>query len=311
MYCMKILIVSALALTACGCAIAAPAAPPPKTIRLLTVGNSFSGNATRYIIQLAAAAGHKIVLARADLPGCPMERHCKAVEAAEADPNATAGKPYTVTVGSSKKHCSLKEILASDKWDFVTIQQASAISPDVGTYRPYAKNLRDFIKKNSPQAEVLIHETWAYRRDDPRFDSGKDSQEKMHADLRTAYQTIAKELSLRVIPVGDALYAAGTDPAWGYRPVKFDKAGLKHPNLPDQTHSLNVGWQWLKDASGEYKLTMDGHHASDLGCYLAGCAWFEVLFNESVENNSYVPRGIPAADARYLRAVAHKTVQAK
>ena len=115
-----------------------------------------------------------------------------------------------------------------------------------------------------------------------------------------------------MIPVGDALNSANTDSAWGYRPANYDKATLKYPNLPDQTHSLNVGMGWGKDkTSGEYKLTMDGHHASVMGCYLAGCVWFEVLFNESVADNNYVPRDIPAADARYLRAVAHKIAQTK
>ena len=43
-------------------------APPPdqsgKTVRLLTVGNSFSGNATHFLGDLAAAAGHKLVFRR-------------------------------------------------------------------------------------------------------------------------------------------------------------------------------------------------------------------------------------------------------
>lgn len=280
-----------------------------KTIRLLTIGNSFSGNATRYICQLAQAAGHEVVLGRADLPGCPMERHWKAVEAAEADPNSAAGKPYLVTIDGKKGMYSLREILTSDKWDVVTIQQASMISTDPSTYRPYARNLRDFVKKYAPQAEVLIHETWAYRCDDPRFATGKDSQAKMYKDLRAAYRATAKELGLRVIPAGNAVYAAETDPDWAYKPPVFDPTKIVYPELPDQKHSMHVGWQWVKDkTSGDYKLSMDGHHLSQLGCYLVGCVWFEFLFNESVENNTYVPRGLSALDARYLRVLAHKTL---
>jgi len=280
-----------------------------KTVRLLTIGNSFSGNATRYLCQIAQAAGHEVVLTRADLPGCPMERHWKAVEAAEADANSTEGRPYSVTIDGKKKLCSLKEILVSDKWDVVTIQQASPISTDVSTYRPYARNLRDYVRKHAPQATVVIHETWAYRCDDPRFAPGKDSQEKMYKDLRAAYHAIANELGLRVIPAGDAVYAAETDPDWAYKPPVFDPDKLTYPDLPDQTHSMHVGWQWIKDkATGSYKLTMDGHHLSQLGCYLAGCVWFEFLFNQNVEHNTYVPRGISALDARYLRVLAHETV---
>lgn len=309
--CYILACVAACVLSSAGVGVSAEVAKPStthegKTIRLLTVGNSFSGNATRYLDELATAAGNKLVLVRADLPGCPMERHWKAIEAAEADPKALPGRPYAVTVsGSPYKRHSLKEILTSQKWDFVTIQQASIDSPDIKTYRPYARNLRDYIKKHAPQAEVLIHETWAYRCDDPGFAKDGNSQDKMYQGLRAAYQTIAKELGLRLMPVGDALHAADTDEAWRYRPTTFDKTSLKYPDLPDQTHSLNVGWEWLDD-NGGHKLTMDGHHASALGCYLAGCVWFEILFNESVENNKFVPEGISDVDAKYLRGVAHR-----
>lgn len=312
---LRSLIVLYLVLTMFGAAACAESgAKSPKTIRLLTVGNSFSGNATRYLPQIVEAAGHKLVLSRADLPGCPMDRHWRHVEASEADPASADARPYTIKVDGKNKQFSLNEILTSDKWDFVTIQQASMISSDIKTYRPYAKNLRDYIKKHAPQAEVLMHQTWAYQVDDPRFDdSAKDSQQKMYNDLRSAYTTIAKELGLRIIPVGDAMYAGNTDPDWCYKPAKFDKATLKHPDLPDQTHSLHVGYRWaaVKDKPGDYQLAMDGHHANELGCYLAGCVWFEFLYGESVENNKYVPSTIRAAEARYLRALAHRIVGGK
>jgi len=277
----------------------------------VTIGNSFSGNATRYLCQIAKAAGDEVVLARADLPGCPMDRHWKCVEAAEASPSAAEGRPYTMLVDGRSKHVSLKDMLTSDKWDVVTIQQASMISSDLSTYEPYARNLLAFARKNAPQAEVLIHETWAYRCDDPRFVPGKDSQARMYRDLRAAYHATAKELGLRIIPAGDAVYAAETDPEWSYKPQGFDQAKMTYPDLPAQPHSMHVGWEWLKDkTSGQYKLTLDGHHLSQLGCYLVGCVWYEFLFGKSVESNAYVPRGISALDARYSRVLAHKTVGA-
>lgn len=313
MHFLRCLLVVTLALSVCVGAACAADSRQPKTIKLLTVGNSFSGNACRYLTQITEAAGHKIIIGHADLGGCEMHRHWANIEASEKDPKGAAGRLYTMKVDGKDKRCTVKDIIISDKWDYVTIQQASPISSDITTYRPFAKNLRDYIRKNAPQAEILMHETWPYRVDDPRFDDpSRDSQKKMYTDLRSAYQTIAKELGLRIIPVGDAMYAGDTDSDWCYKPVKFDKAALKYPDLPDQTHSLNVGWKWQKDKNkDQYNLSMDGHHASELGCYLAGCVWFEFLFNESVENNKYVPSSIRAADARYLRALAHKIVGAK
>ena len=49
-------------------------------IKLLTIGNSFAGNSTRYLQQIAQAAGHKIVLGEANprrlLAGAPLEIRC-------------------------------------------------------------------------------------------------------------------------------------------------------------------------------------------------------------------------------------------
>jgi len=293
------------------CASMACAGQSPKSIRLLTVGNSFSGNATHFLRDIAASTGREIILQRADLPGCPMERHWRLVEAAEAKPASPEGRPYSIAVDGKARQMSLREILRSDKWDVVTIQQASPISTDISGYRPYARKLRDYIRKHAPQAEVVVHETWAYRRDDPRFATGEDSQELMYRKLRAAYETIAGELDLRIIPVGDALYLADTDKRWGYRPASFDPAMLKHPDLPDQKHSLHAGWQWSKNPDGTPRLFMDGHHASALGQYLAACVWFEFLFDADAKEVTFVPKGIPVSTAKYLRAVAHSAVSAR
>ena len=160
-----------------------------------------------------------------------------------------------------------------------------------------------------------MHQTWAYRRDDSRFakPSGKPgepaTQEAMYQALSKAYATIAAELGARRIPVGDAFYLADTDPQWGYQPdVKFDMKAAQPPALPDQTHSLHAGWKWSKEKDGKTKLSMDGHHANTAGEYLGACVWYEALFQEDVTGNSFVPPGLDAAYAKFLRQTAHKAV---
>ena len=78
--------------------------------------------------------------------------------------------------------------------------------------------------------------------------------------------------------------------------------------LPDQTHSLNVGWNWKKQTDGAVQLGMDGHHASMAGEYLGACVWYEVLFGRSVEGNAFVPAGLDVAWAKFLQATAHRAV---
>jgi len=274
-----------------------------RTVRLFVIGNSFSGNATRYLPQLAKEGGHELVMRRAELGGCSLQRHWNLVEAAEANPDDPKNKPY----GGK----SLRELLSSGTWDIVTIQQYSLLSGDVETYRPYAQKLRDFVKKLQPQAEVVVHQTWAYRSDAKGFShigGGKRAQSnrEMWEKSRAAYHTIAAELGARLIPTGDAFWSVTSDPQWEYKKdPKFDFAKPVYPALPDQTHSLHAGYGWKEKTT----LTFDANHANDAGCYLGALVWYGFLFNESPEKLTFAPPKVPAAFAAHLRQVAWRTVQ--
>jgi hypothetical protein len=229
----------------------AETATGPKTVRLLTVGNSFAGNATHYLGDLAKAAGHTLILRGANVGGASLELHWTKVQAFEKDPTAKLGR-----YASGK---SLEEELRAQPWDFVTIQQASVKSHDLSTYRPYAKLLADYIHRHAPKATLLLHQTWEYRVDDARFSkapvnrSEPATQDAMYEGLRAAYQTVAEELDARILPVGDAFHLANRDPQWGFRPsaTAFDARNAKPGQLPDQLHSLNVGWNWKKGPDGK------------------------------------------------------------
>lgn len=281
-----------------------------ETVRLLTVGNSFSHNATHYLGDIAKANGDTLILREDNIGGSSFDIHLKKMEVAEKDPKSKLG---TYTEGKS-----LKDDLTQKQWDFITIQQASIKSHDVKTYRPYAQQLADFIRKHAPSATLIMHQTWEYRVDDSRFSlkapkpGEPKTQDEMYAGLKNAYDEIAKELKVKLIPVGDAFHAANRDPQWGYKvpTAKFDSKSAKPGELPDQTHSLNVGWNWKKQPDGSTKLGMDGHHANMAGEYLGACVWYEVLFGKSVERNVFVPKGLDAEYAKFLQSTAHRVVKA-
>lgn len=280
---------------------------PKKTVRLFTIGNSFSNDATFFLDDLAAADGNLLIQKGAVVGGSPLELHWNRAALNEKDP-ADAKGHYTAGKG-------LKELLAADKHDFVTIQQASIKSHDITTYRPFAMNLRDYVKKHAPQAELLLHETWAYRVDDPRFNVAKPkagepkTQREMYEMLAKSYRTIAGELGVRIIPVGAAMFAADSDAKWGYKPdSSFDLPTAKPPQLPDQKHSLHVGRKWSKNSKGEETLGMDGHHASVAGRYLGACVWYEVLFKQSCVGNKFTA-GLDAEYAKFLQETAHATAK--
>lgn len=284
-------------------------AAEPKTVRLVTVGNSFSQDATRHLNSLVKAAGHTLEHRALSIGGASMQVHWDKAQLFEKDASDVKGL-------YGKK--SLKQELAGEPWDFVTIQQASIKSHDLTSYRPYAKQLYDLIKGAAPKAEILLHQTWAYRADDPRFlkpskTAGEPATQKaMYEGLTNAYQTIATELGVRMIPVGDAFYLADSDPKWGFKvDSTFDKAAAKAPALPDQSRSLHVGYRWGKAKDGAASLGMDGHHASVAGQYLGACVFFETLFGESAVGNTYVPKELDREYARFLQETAHRTVMGR
>jgi hypothetical protein len=281
--------------------------PQAKTVRLLTVGNSFSQNATKYLDQIVEADGNTLIHHRCVIGGSGPDQHLAKAAIHEKDPDDKAG-----LYGTGK---SLKLELLAEKWDIITIQQASIRSHDAANYRPAARELYDYIRKYAPESEVVLHETWAYRMDDPRFTMPSDkpgepgTQKEMYDGLSAAYRTIGEELGVRLIPVGDAIYAADTDPVWGYRPdVNFDPETAQPPALPDQTHSLHVGWRWVDDA-GNKALRMDGHHANTPGEYLGGLVFYESLYGTSAVGITFHPDGMDADYAHFLQETAHKAVE--
>jgi hypothetical protein len=267
------------------------------TVKLLTVGNSFSVNSTKYLADIAEASGCTLIKGTANLGGCSLERHWNHAVAYEADPASPEGKPYNGR--------SLKEILESDKWDVVTIQQYSWISDDIETYRPYAQNLYDYIKKYAPQAEVMIHQTWAYRADDTGKYRGGYDQVAMHKNIRENYHAIAKDLGIRIIPVGEAFANARSNPDWNFeRDPAFDYTNPKNPEIPNEKQSLCKGFNWPNDK----KWSIDTHHAGLLGEYLGGAVFFEMLFDKSVIGNSFRPPNATEEDIHFLQQIAHDTV---
>lgn len=278
-----------------------------KTVRLLTIGNSFSRNATNHLGQLAKAGGHTLVHTPIVVGGASLELHSEKAISNAKDPKSKAGL-YT-------NGRSLVQELGAEKWDYVTVQQASIKSHDEATYQPHADRLAELIHKHAPAASILVHQTWAYRVDDPRFTKPNNkpgeplTQKEMYEKLTAAYKALAAHLHARRLPVGDAFYLADTDPVWGFKAGEpFDPKTAKNPDAPKQLHSLHVGWRWQKGKDGKVRLIMDGHHANVTGEYLGGCVWYEVLFGESAVGNSYIPKGLDAAYARFLQETAHKAV---
>lgn len=296
-----------------GAAPPAASADGSNAVKLLTIGNSFADNATAYLPEMARLAGRPLVLFRANLGGHSLQQHAQYLEAFEADPSDPKGRPYknkTDPKTGEKKDFSLPEVLAAADWNFVTIQQLSNLSYREDSYEPWAGILVAAIRKYAPHAEILVHQTWAYREDYPPFSkSDSFTQQKMFEELKGAYAKLAGRYGLRIIPVGEAFQEARRLPRWTFTfpDSDFDYRNPPARAVPRQPGSLNAGWMWQKNKqTGKPVFTLDFKHANNEGRYLGAAMFFETLLGSDIRAVNFTPKGMTEEDAKELRRIAHE-----
>lgn len=175
-----------------------------KIMKILSIGNSFSQDAQRYLRAIAKHHGITVKAVNLYIGGCPLRRHYINMleDRREYDFEFCGEKTGIKT--------SIKEALISDEWDFVTLQQASPRSPDPDSYTPYIEALADYVRKYCPKTKLIIHQTWAYEVGTDRLATlGYDDPKAMMADVRAAYRLAIERICADgVIPSGDAMEAA-------------------------------------------------------------------------------------------------------
>lgn len=279
-----------------------------KELKVFAIGNSFAMDATEFLPEIAKSGGQEVKLSVANKGGASFEEHWKALTAYLADPKDPAARIY-------EGH-SLPELLAGEKWDIITIQQYSMLSGDAETYWPFAEKLTQYLRKAQPTAEIIVHQTWAYRKDSKQFGQiGPDryaaDEHDMWEESRAAYRQLAERLNVRLVPVGDAFWFVDSEPDAGFKPgPPPDESSLRYPAVPMQKHSLHRGYCWYGDDTGqEHFLGCDTHHLSPSGKYLAALVWYGVLFSKSPEKITFVPSDVDSKFSSLLRQVAARIVR--
>jgi hypothetical protein len=229
-------------------------------VKILAIGNSFSQDATHYLHPLAKAAGIDTKVVNLYIGGCSLARHCENIE------QDSKLYLYERDGKATEQYVSIKHALTEEEWDFVITQQASHDSGMQETYYPFVINLFDYVRKYAPKAEFLLQQTWAYEIDSTHncFIHYNHNQQEMYERLCSAYEAAADKLGVRVIPCGDVVQKVRKK-----EPFVYEKGGMS--------------------------LCRDGFHMTYLyGRYLLAATWYEVLFNKSILENSYMPSSILA-----------------
>jgi len=131
-------------------------------------------------------------------------------------PEIKASTPGGKTLMQHLEIPATLKLIDEGNWDFVVIQgqsQESALAeffpPDRTNFLQGAAGLYDRIKTNSPQAKVILYETWARHADywkNPKANTHiGDSPAQMQLRIRRWYgEAAAQRKDFLVAPVGDA-----------------------------------------------------------------------------------------------------------
>lgn len=104
-------------------------------MNILSIGNSFSCDAQRYLHRIARADGVELDTFNLFIGGCPLSLHYQNM--------LREDRAYALEMNGRDTgfKVSLKEALLNREWDVITIQQVSHQSPYYETYQPYLNSL--------------------------------------------------------------------------------------------------------------------------------------------------------------------------
>lgn len=232
-------------------------------LKILCIGNSFSVNTMEHLYGILTDLGvEEIKLGNLAIGGCSIATHYQNARSDAADylyyENTTGA--WTV-----KEGYVMSDIIQSENWDFISLQQASHDSGVENTYGPLSR-LVSIIEPQCPGARLVWNMTWAYQQD-----ATHGSFPVYNKDQMTMYERIVSAVKNRVLTV-DSI-------------EKVSPAG---------TAIQNARAGWIGDT-----LTVDGFHLNTVGCYMAGLTFAQTLTGKSVENVTYAPAGM-TVDERAL-----------
>ena len=223
-------------------------------MKLLLISNSFGVNLQKYAKEIAKLNDFSFNVYTLYIGGCPLRSHDGNIKENKKD--------YELFIDGSSigRFVSINEALLMEKWDYVSLQQASHVSGDISSYYPYFNNVYTYVKKVCPDAKIMWHQTWAY--------SGKNPYKY------TEVKGWLPEFSFN----NDIEMKAGIDKA-------LSKI-MKDYKIDLLINSGDVVFEAMKVFDDVYDF--EGFHLNDLGCYLIGLNFIKKLSNKNIEK-VYVP----------------------
>lgn len=243
-------------------------------MNVLSIGNSFSTNAHKFLPHMAIADGKELLLCNLFIGGCSLEQHWNNWREEKTAYDYEVYLPHETELTRAPE-VALHEAIEDEEWDIITIQQCSHLSGIPESYSPYLSELVEYCRMVQPKAKIMIHQTWAYESDTnhPGFASYGRSTQKMYEALTESYANASIDADIDlIIPSGRA-------------------------------------WQTARNTIPNRLTVDDGFHGNDLGCYLASACFYEMIFGESIYDNAFYPEQIDKRTVDILKLCAHTAVE--
>ena len=211
-----------------------------RTLRVLSIGNSFSLDALAYVPHLMAelAPDVDLTLSIAVEPSCSLQKHMQ---------NLADGTTYTIHRNQNSEAwtqtdgITLARALDAAQWDIIILQQVSWDSYNYDTYQPHLDNLIATAQHHLAIGGTLAWLiTPAYAQGSNRLGTIKLSSDEMARLIGQCAQRVTHDTSVdMILPCGTALQLA--------RHTAIDKYGAAGHLTVDGSH-LQTGIACLTEA---------------------------------------------------------------
>ena len=124
-------------------------------MKVLSIGNSFSQDAHRWLHTMASYDGVELETVNLYIGGCSLQMHWDNLR------EDLAAYDLERNGGEAEGKISIAQALFMEQWDVVTLQQASSDCGFYESYQPYLRELTDFVREKCPGAQLYFHQTWA------------------------------------------------------------------------------------------------------------------------------------------------------
>ena len=230
-------------------------ATPPKSLKVLAIGNSFSTDSMEYLYQIAKAGGvEEIVLGNLYYGGCSLQQH---LGFAKADSPEYTYYKNTSGKWESTKSYKMSDAIADEDWDYISLQQSSKTSGLTSSYGKTLTDLIDYVREKNSTATLVWNATWAYQQD------------STHSSFPNYDKDQGKMYDMIIDCVEQCIMTEG----------RFDLI------IPCTTSIQNARTSFMGDT-----LTRDGYHLNyHIGRYIAALTWYAALTDAPIADITYTP----------------------